>query len=74
MDLKDSRRLPAFPTGIDTDQAGMTLRDYFAAQALIGSMSMAWHPEMGVDWRSSDPERAEHAYRLADAMLKARAK
>ncbi|WAC75317.1 hypothetical protein OU995_11725 [Roseateles sp. SL47] len=44
--------------------AGMSLRDYFAAQALTGLMA---HPG------SVDPLReARLAYMLADAMLKAR--
>jgi hypothetical protein len=66
---------PAFarPHSEDKDfihfaQAGMTLRDYFAARALqnfrdqIGSQSdQEWFDQM-----------AEGAYRMADAMLKAR--
>jgi hypothetical protein len=66
---------PAFPTDLyDTEhqawvqKEGMTLRDYFAARALqnfrdqIGSQSdQEWFDQM-----------AEGAYRMADAMLKAR--
>ena len=60
---------PAFPTsnGGSPDD-GMTLRDYFAARALqnfrdqIGSQSdQEWFDQV-----------AEGAYRMADAMLKAR--
>ena len=58
----------AFPNPHRTDQLGMTLRDYCAARALqnfrdqIGSQSdQEWFDLM-----------AEGAYRLADAMMKAR--
>jgi hypothetical protein len=60
----------AFPNDVKpiTDRAGMTLRDYFAARALqnfrdqIGSQSdQEWFDKV-----------AEGAYRMADAMLKAR--
>lgn len=48
------------------DQAGMNLRDYFAAKALQGfcsrSESDKWTPD----------EMATDSYALADAMLKAR--
>lgn len=72
----DMNNTPAFPTGIITDgkgmiiggSNGMTLRDYFAAKALqnfrdqIGSQSdQEWFDLM-----------AEGAYRMADAMMKAR--
>ena len=59
---------PAFPTGtgVTPYNSGMTLRDYFAAQAMQGIFA-------------SDPvstmtnERiAKESYDLADAMLKAR--
>ena len=63
---------PAFPTGIITDDKGMiiggsngmTLRDYFAAKAmqpLIVSFAV-----QDINWT------AEQAYKIADAMLKAR--
>lgn len=42
-------------------QPGMTLRDWFAGQALVQCS----------DWDAPD-EAARHAYRVADAMLKAR--
>jgi hypothetical protein len=67
---------PAFPTGIFTDDKGMiigggfgmTLRDYFAAKALMGLIgsrnpnSPRFHPE----------DDAAYVYAVADAMLKAR--
>lgn len=43
---------------------GMTLRDYFAAQALAGIVANLVH------W--TDEQRAQHAYAQADAMLAAR--
>ena len=58
---------PAFPTGTGGNTPysnGMTLRDYFAAKAII-----AYHS----DGKFSDSEDvANWCYRLADAMLKAR--
>jgi hypothetical protein len=55
--------------------AGMTLRDYFAAHALVGLISnKQWAKELigsttaiDAQWRA-----ARVAYQLADAMLKAR--
>ena len=66
---------PAFPTKTYNrnimqfeDREGMTLRDYFAAKAMqefldeVGSQSdQAWFDQI-----------AKNAYRMADAMLKAR--
>lgn len=64
---------PAFPVhpdiGTQEPHAGMTLRDYFAAKAMQGMFASDtddWN-EQG-DWTS----RAESAYEMADAMLKAR--
>jgi hypothetical protein len=56
---------PAFPSSIDNGETvkyilGMTLRDYFAAQA------------MQVVKCSDYKTTAEYCYLLADAMLKAR--
>ena len=48
-------------------QRGMTLRDYFAAKAMEGYVSdKAWRMNEGVD------ATAISAYKMADAMLKAR--
>lgn len=49
-------------------QAGMTLRDYFAAKALQGICA---HPDT---WGRQTNEIAKAAYELADAMLAARVK
>lgn len=54
---------PAFPTDYDAED-GMSLRDYFAAKAMQGLIAC------GLD--APAPTVAESAYRLADAMLKAR--
>lgn len=54
---------------------GMSLRDWFAGQALAGNLSAE---NMGVGWierlRSPDNARlmADRAYQMADAMLSAR--
>jgi hypothetical protein len=64
---------PAFPRTQWPNETGMTLRDYFAAQALTGAQ--IWDAVLngknspfsgGVD------KLAEVAYAVADAMLKAR--
>lgn len=73
---------PAFPFGVrvdhhdtyggghsieETNEPGMTLRDWFAGQAL---------PKLVHDWCEPDPKHydavALNAYKLADAMLVAR--
>lgn len=72
--------IPAFPRpeawasnpvfGTKPAQEGMSLRDYFAAQAVLGGMTDYWNSD-----RFNDPtfkEIAETAYCVADAMLKAR--
>lgn len=63
---------PAFPFVLGESQYvhyefGMTLRDYFAAHAL-GISDATLRPAYSFD------EKAEHAYMMADAMLKAREK
>ena len=56
-----------FPQTMDTimGKPGLTLRDWFAGQALAG---IASDPTIDL----SLVERAEWSYRMADAMLKAR--
>ncbi len=60
-------------------EPGMSLRDYFAAKALPVAWDVLKHAAQG-GFDIEDPETnlpptmAETAYRLADAMLKARAK
>ena len=75
--MRDSDK-PAFPQhpgiqcdGPPTDWHGMTLRDYFAGQALTSTMLL-------VTGHESEPGEgmaqtfARRAYELADAMLEAR--
>jgi hypothetical protein len=57
----------AFPNPHLTDQLGMSLKDYMAAKAMQAFLSdPEWRQEMDLN------ETAFAAYRMADAMLKAR--
>jgi len=57
---------PAFPVQQYADYSGMSLRDYFAANALEGMIA-------GSQGLAITTEQfAEQSYKLADAMLKAR--
>ncbi len=63
---------PAFPCGYhpegnSADQGGMSLRDWFAGQALVGLLSNA-----NGNRELLEPEWAALAYQAADAMIKAR--
>lgn len=57
-------------------QRGMSLRDYFAGQALAGMLSSDAHPDIELTTLMDSTEklavRACFAYRIADAMLAAR--
>ena len=58
---------PAFPTVmIGEREGGMTLRDYFAAKAMQGIVSRGIVEQVPLEVYASN------AYKLADAMLKAR--
>lgn len=59
------------PSGDTEFQEGMTLRDYFAGQALQGIVAGYWanNELSGLSQRNI----ADDAYRHADAMIKARA-
>ena len=58
------------PTGHDN---GMTLRDYFAAKAMQGLLANGWCAEqMEIAPSMGEREVALDAYRLAEAMIKAR--
>ena len=64
---------PAFPDGStnewgNSNNSGMTLRDYFAAQAMQGMLANGRRIE-GDDAIS---KRAQYAYLMADTMLAAR--
>ena len=59
---------PAFPLAVTTDSVdyhGMSLRDWFAGQAMHKGV-------VNGDWDSSIQWRAKCAYQMADAMLAAR--
>ena len=70
---------PAFPLGASEyaghgPQAGMTLRDYFAAKAMQGMLANGdWVARMS-DHTGIDPDEctARAAFEVADAMLEAR--
>ncbi|WP_234116713.1 hypothetical protein [Citrobacter freundii] len=52
--------------GFEVSSGGMTLRDYFAAKAMQAMLSnQEWN-----NWSSE--QHAEHAYGVADEMLRAR--
>lgn len=61
---KENNGGPAFPEPVmDFSQyRGMTLRDYFAAKAMQAIVDVGHSPELF----------ANHAYKIADAMLHAR--
>ena len=62
----------AFPTMHDprTHPSGMTLRDWFAGQALAGFVANRdFH---GAGFQGSHALAADYAYKIADAMLAAR--
>lgn len=59
---------PAFPAPYGGGYRGLTLRDYFAGQALVGLMT-----SFGKDSLIGDADLAVAAYDMADAMLKERA-
>lgn len=78
--------IPAFPQSFAADRdgsfytasdkygeygAGMTLRDWFAGQALMGLCSAQ---DTNGNWMGNVPRAAEEAYKMADAMLAERSK
>jgi hypothetical protein len=63
--------IPAFPNG--GFAAGLTLRDYFAANAIIALIPIHTKWKSNIDDLESESELiATEAYALADAMLKVR--
>lgn len=62
--------------GFDARKSGMTLRDYFAGQALMGVISNPNTPDqlIGMGFEGAKDHVAEYAYAAADAMLAARDK
>lgn len=61
---------PAFPVPHPGRTTGMSLRDYFANQVLAGLISAAGDSDGVVDY--DEEIVANSAYKMADAMLKAR--
>lgn len=61
---------PAFPVtaGHEVYATGMTMRDWFAGQALTGYFACSHTPHMNAVGR----EEAEYMYRMVDAMIAAR--
>lgn len=61
--------IPAFPERCDAgyDRSGVSLRDYFAAKAMLGDLIY-----QGLEGRESTEHIAKMAYEMADAMLRAR--
>ena len=62
----------AFPNPNRTDQEGMTLRDYFAAKALPWFLNKLDEEDFVDDRDLLRQFAAEHAYKMADAMMEAR--
>jgi len=62
------------PMGSETveGQEGMTLRDYFAAKAMNAYISTAAAPCIVGGLDGAEDELAKGAYKMADAMLRAR--
>jgi hypothetical protein len=62
--MADGFRLDGDATGIECMDSGMSLRDYFAGQAIIG---------LALNIKEHNPEAftvvARHSYEMADAML-----
>lgn len=63
---------PAFPCGGEVYSSGLTIRDYFAGQALAGMGT--WVPTTDAGYMPDDviAAKADWAYAQADAMLAAR--
>ncbi|MGH8329771.1 MAG: hypothetical protein ACRER3_11500 [Pseudomonas fluorescens] len=71
--LEDGRQ-PAFPLKepLKSDSLGVTVRDFFAAKAMQALISTAAAPCLfGLD--DAEHHTAKAAYKMADAMLAARA-
>jgi hypothetical protein len=64
--------LNAFPNPHRTDMLGMTLRDYFAAKTVTWFLTELMAEDMLDDPALTRQFAAEHAYKMADAMMEAR--
>jgi len=77
-DREDPAGGPAFPKvpdSIRNGSAGMSLRDWFAGQALpavIDATSAGQHQPLGSNEIGLEAAMARDAYKLADAMIAAR--
>jgi hypothetical protein len=58
----------AIPENCDGYEDGMTLRDWFAGQAINGLVTAFYSVEETIAYKDIAPQ----AYRIADAMLEAR--
>ena len=69
------KNIPAFPLKepLSSDQEGMTLRDYFAANAMQGMLSVM-EVQVMIGRGITMENLAGASYEWADAMLKAREK
>ena len=82
--LPSSSNPPAFPVSLDlaqshavdqdTDLTGMTLRDYFAGQALAALIAIKWQHIQDITEDADETNRslAEWSYDAANAMIAAR--
>lgn len=70
--MRISSQEPAFPSTNNGD-LGMSLRDWFAGQALI-AVSSRWKGNISDIDQSGQELSARYAYQIADAMMKERAK
>ena len=69
---RSSNGLP-FPVLHGSDApTGMTLRDYFAGQALAGGLEQGVENDWHSDWWHDPGKIAKRAYEIADAMLRVR--
>jgi hypothetical protein len=62
---------PAFPVADPCEHGGMTLRDYFAGQALV-AIAQLWKGNIGDFDDVASARTAMAAYHMANAMMKAR--
>jgi hypothetical protein len=78
MTMTQMNDIPAFPRpasgSMQYAQKGMTLRDYFAAKALQGMFANPedGHENYDLNYEDYTKEIARCAYKMADAMMKAR--
>ena len=72
MENKKPRNPPAFPNINTQEKSGMTLRDYFANSAMQSYLEIQYRIGKDGEKSCSDENICNEAYRIADAMLKAR--